>query len=415
VSRRPRALFVGYGGGHISMLLPVIRELELQYPQVECLLMALTTGHLKARAVRPTFGYRDFLHLVDADAACAWGKRLSQENTSPDVPMDETIAYLGINYLDLIAEHRDEGAATLYRKEGRYGFRPRQFMRRVLEELQPDVVVTTNSPRSEQAALEAAKALGIYCVGMVDLFGLDSDTYVMREVKPDWTCVLAEPVRTRLIARGFEPTSLIVTGNPAFDGLSTSENEAKARDFIAAHQWQGLSPILWSGHIEPADYAASSVYAGHGLALEVEAQLRELVRVRQDLALIVRYHPSEWHTFPRQADQERVHFSQPSLEPIHPLIVAARAVVVQNSTVGLESVVAGRPVVSLEYSPSVQKSFSLAAMGVSTACQSPEELVDVLDRVMRGPSTIPDVYTSDGQAAGRVAEVIRLALTTRIG
>jgi hypothetical protein len=413
VSRRPRALFVTYGGGHVSMVLPVIRALERLHPEIDCALLALTTGHLKARSARPTLGYRDFLHLVDAPAAKAWGERLCQGNTSPDVPLDETIAYLGINYLDMIAQHGEAGAAEVYRKQGRHGFRPLHFMQRVLEELQPDVVGATNSPRSEQAALEASKTLGIASVGMVDLFGLDKDTYVLRDVKPDWTCVISQVVRQRLITRGFPSTGVVVTGNPAFDGLCAAENVAKAQQFVVAHGWQGLSPILWSGHIEPAGFSASDAQVGHGLALDVETRLRMWIRTRRDLALIIRYHPSEWHTFPRQPDQARIHFSQPSLEHIHPLILAARVVVVQNSTVGLESAVAGRPVVSLEYSPSVQGSFSLAAMGVSTSCDSPQELVDVLDRVLRAPGIVPREYVSDGHAAERVAAVISLALGTR--
>lgn len=415
MSRRPRALFVTYGGGHVAMVLPVIHALERLHPEVDSVLMALTTGHLRARAVRPTLGYRDFLHLVDAQAARTWGERLSEGNTSPDVPPDETVAYLGINYLDLIAQHGEAGAAEVYRAQGRYGFRPLHFMRRVLEELQPDVVIATNSPRSEQAALEAAKSLEIPSVGMVDLFGLDSDTYVQRETRPDWTCVISDVVRQRLVARGFPEAGVVVTGNPAFDGLCAAENQAKAQEFIAARGWQGLSPILWSGQIEPAGVpAASGNHTGHGLALEVETLMREWTGSRRDLALIVRYHPSEWHTFPRQPDQERIHFSQPSLESIHPLILAARVVVVQNSTVGLESAVAGRPVVSLEYSPSVQRSFSLAAMGVSTACDSPQELVEVLERVLRAPGTVPKEYASDGHAAVRVAGVVSLALGMRI-
>ena len=204
MSRPPQALFVTYGGGHVGMVLPVIHELERLLPGVNCPLMALTTGHLKARAVRPTLGYKDFLHLVDANAARAWGERLSEGNTSPDVPTDETIAYLGINYLELIAQHGEAGAAEIYREQGRYGFRPLRFMQRVIETLQPDAVVATNSPRSEQAALESARALGIPTVGMVDLFGLDSDTFVMRETKPDWTCVISDLVRDRLLARGCE-------------------------------------------------------------------------------------------------------------------------------------------------------------------------------------------------------------------
>ena len=53
MSRAPRVLFVSYGGGHIGMVLPVIRELEALLPVVQCTLLALTTGHLKAQTVHP--------------------------------------------------------------------------------------------------------------------------------------------------------------------------------------------------------------------------------------------------------------------------------------------------------------------------------------------------------------------------
>ncbi len=53
MSSAPRVLFVTYGGGHAGMVLPVMHELEALLPGVDCRLMALTTGHLKAKAARP--------------------------------------------------------------------------------------------------------------------------------------------------------------------------------------------------------------------------------------------------------------------------------------------------------------------------------------------------------------------------
>lgn len=410
MSRPPRVLFVSYGGGHIGMVLPVIRELEASIPGVQCTLLALTTGHLKAKAIRPdALGYKDFLHLVDGREARIWGNRLSEGNTSPDVPMDETIAYLGINYLDLIAQFGEAGAAERYRKQGRYGFQPLNFMRKVFETEEPDVVVATNSPRSERAALDIARERGIPSVGMVDLFGLDSDTYVMRESKPDWTCVISEVVRQRLIARGFPAAGVVVTGNPAFDGLFSVENIAKAQQFLKDRQWENLSPILWSGHLELPAQTPGDPLAGPGLGLAVEQTLRDFIRSRTDLALIVRYHPNEWHHFPRLPEQDRVHFSEPTHESIHPLVLASRAIVVQNSTVGLESAIAGRPVVSLEFATSVKNSFSLAKMGVSVPCHQLIDLTGTLERVL-SQSAAAQEYPDDGKAAWRVTQVLLNAL-----
>ena len=312
--KRRKAFFVAYGGGHISMVLPVILALERSHPEIECVLLALTTGHLKAKAIRSTLGYRDFLHLVDAGAAKSWGEELASDNISPDVPPDETVAYLGINYLDLIATHGEAGAAEIYRDKGRYGFRPLNFMRRVLEDLAPDVVIATNSPRSEQAALEVARAMAIPCVGMIDLFGLDGDSYVTRATRPDWTCVISSVVKRRLVARGFEADRVVASGNPAFDGLFSPESRRLAGEFVERQGWQELSPILWAGHKESAD-GLTSMHTGHEFALDAEAVLRAFVRDRKNSALVVRYHPSEWHTFPRLEPQARVHFSVPSCSP----------------------------------------------------------------------------------------------------
>jgi UDP-N-acetylglucosamine 2-epimerase len=409
-------MFVAYGGGHIAMVLPVIQELRLLAVEVDCVLLALTTGYARAQKAgeRQTsmqvLGYKDFLHLVDEQEALQWGEKLLGRNNSPDVSREESLAYLGINYLDLIAQHGLDGAAQVYAEKGRYGFMPLHFMRQVMDTIQPDVVVATNSPRSEEAALAVAVERRIPSVGMVDLFGLDSDPYVARDIKPDWTCVIAESVRQRLVKCGFAPGGVVVTGNPAFDGLLTPSNLSAVKVFIAQRGWQGLKVLLWTGNIEPYTHPATDVAAGHALSLEVEAVLRELVHKNSDWALVVRYHPSEWHTYPPHQRQERVHFSIPSHEPIQPLILAASAVVVQNSTVGLESAVAGKPVVSIENSPSVHATFSLAAMQVSVPSATPSDLREVLPRVLAAKPVSTHPYRSDGLAALRAVRVIQQAV-----
>lgn len=412
MTRSPRVLFVTYGGGHVGMVLPVIRALEAQLPGVDCQLMALTTGHRKASAVRPTLGYRNFLHLVDADAARAWGLRLSQGNTSPDVPTDETIAYLGINYLDLIAQHGEDGASAIYRQHGRRGFFPLCFMRRVIDELKPDAVVATNSPRSEQAALEVAKSMNITTLGMVDLYGLDSDLYAQRRIQPDVTCVIAEVVRQRLLGRGMEAERVVVTGNPAFDGLFSEHNKVAAQRFLDSKCWSKLSCILWAGHAEPYNHPQTSVPAGMSLPLEIERVLREHVIANDELCLVVRYHPSDWYRYPRHSPHPRIHFSETPHELLHPLLQASAIVVVQTSTVGLEAAIVGIPVLAIENSPSAQDEFNLVRLGVASPCLTPAELPQRLTEILQKNYSIPTDYATDGGSAARVADVLISMLKT---
>lgn len=401
-----KALFVCYGGGHISMVLPVIRELRALVPDVQCRLLALTTGHARAlKAGEPALGYQDFLCLADAEAAHHWGRRLHGANSSPDVSEEESIAYLGINYLDLIAQFGPEEAARLYAQQGRYSFKPVHFMRRLIDQVAPDVVIATNSPRTEQAALEVAVERGLPSVGMVDLFGMDSDAYVLRAVKPDITCVIADSVRARLLARGFAPEAVRVTGNPAFDGLLDAGSRRRAQAFLERKGWLGKKVILNAGAWEPVSHPDTDVPAGRSFPLEIEAILRRYVHNRPDTALVLRYHPSDWFEYPRLPDEPRIHFSVPPEEPIHPLILAASVITNTNSTVGLEAAVAGKPVISIENSPAVHHWFSLARLGVSHPSPTHHDLPATLDTVLANPRPMR-AFRSDGHAAHRVAEVV---------
>ena len=401
-----KALFVAYGGGHISMVLPVMKQLRMLDPHVECVVLALTTGYRLAQtAGEQPLGYKDFLHLVDAPAALQWGEILLGNNSSPDVTREESVAYLGINYLDLIAQHGEPGAAQLYAEKGRYGFAPLNFMNRLFDALNPDVVIATNSPRSEEAALTVAVARGIPSVGMVDLFGLDSDTFVLRDIKPAVTCVLAESVRVRLMQRGFAASAVKVTGNPGFDGLFNPKNRELANAFIEGKGWQGKDIIFNAGSWEPLAHPDTPIPAGRSFPMEIEGILRRYVSSRPNTALIQRYHPGDWFEYPRLPLDANVHFSEPPNEPIHPLLIASSVVVNTNSTLGLEAAVIGKPVISIENSPSVHVWFSLAKLGVSHPSATHLDLPATLDAVLahrRGSSA----FSSDGQAARRVACVI---------
>ncbi len=405
-----KALFIAYGGGHVAMVLPVVQQLRLLAPEIECVLLALTTGYACAqKAGEQPLGYKDWLHLVDKQEALRWGEKLLGSNNSPDVSREESLAYLGINYLDLIAQHGLDGAATLYAAKGRYGFLPLHFMRQLMDAIQPDVVVATNSPRSEEAALAVAVERGIPSVGMVDLFGLDSDTYVMRDIKPAWTCVIAESVRERLVKRGFAPDGVVVTGNPGFDGMFAPHNQELAQTFLARKGWLGKDVIFNAGAWESVAHPGTDIPAGRSFPIEIEGILRRYVAQRPNTTLVQRYHPGDWFQYPRLPDEPNVHFSEPPHEPIHPLLLASSVVVNTNSTVGLEAAVAGKPVVSIENSPSVHHWFSLAQLGVSHPSRTHHDLPATLDAVLAHRRGSP-AFSSDGQAARRVAQVVRAAL-----
>src|SRR4051812_19011878 len=151
-----KVLFVAYGGGHVEMCLPVMRALRALVSGCEVKILALTTAAgVARRAGEEPLGFRGFCR---SDDAMRYGEQLLGDQLHPDVAREESLAYLGLNFLEWEEALGEEGAWARWRSVGRQGFRPARLMQRILSELRPDIVVATNSPRSEQAAIEAAHA-----------------------------------------------------------------------------------------------------------------------------------------------------------------------------------------------------------------------------------------------------------------
>lgn len=379
-----KVLFVSYGGGHVEMCLPVMRALREQLPGCDARIMALTTAFgVARRAGELPLGYRDFcegpLALPDACQALGYGEEMLSGNAHPAVAREESVAYLGFNFLEWVRADGEAAAWSRWRDQGRFGFLPVHFFHRVLESVRPDVVVSTNSPRSEQAVVEAAAAIGIPSLSMVDLFALPGDPYLVRRVHADRITVLADATKANLVAAGVPPARIAVTGNPAFDALVTPAARAEGQAFREARGWKDRHVILWAGHKEAAD--APALWAGTHLGQVVQQWLQEWTLSRDDLCLAVRHHPNEWHEFTPLPVHPRLHWSVPDREGLLPVLLAADQVVVQATTVGAQAEAAGKRVVSLGFSPLVQRSgMDYARLELAQGVASLDELIPVLEQ-----------------------------------
>lgn len=291
------------------------------------------------------------------------------------------MAYLGFNFLEWVDAGGEDRAWERWTATGRQGFLPVQFFVRVLQQLSPDVVVTTNSPRSEQAAIEAASQLGIPSLSMVDLFALPGDLYSQRRVHASRITVLAEATRSNLLAAGIEAQRVVVTGNPAMDAIALPAAAEAGKCWRAARGWTpDARVVLWAGHKEPDD-ASHASWAGCALGDTVQQRL--LLWVAEDALahLAIRYHPNEWHEFSQPPLHPRIHWSQPDAEPLLPVLMGSDAVVVQASTVGVQAFVAGKRLICLGFSPLVQRTgMDYGKLGFGESVGSLEALVQALQR-----------------------------------
>lgn len=393
------------------MILPVMRSLQKRQPQWQLTLMALTTGEQVARKEGfECLTYRDFSHWYDKDELSRLSDDLLESTNHPTVSQDESRAYLGINFIELERLVGEVEAKRRYAEHGRWAFQPVAFMRRVLAELQPDMVVTTNSPRSEAAVIDAAAALKIPSLCMVDLFSPPGDPFFGRPRYADMLTTIDELGRRNLIAGGIPAEQIHITGNPAFDALASPRINDQAMLERERLGWQGLKVILWAGNLDgyipahgsfPQDGSESDL--SH-LGNTVERLLRNFVAQKNGVALLIRYHPNQAHYFPIGATQERFYRSDALTRAAHVDIKMADIVVVNGSTIGLEAAIAGKSVLSMDNSP-WRHIFPLSDYGISRGVSSFNHLLPMIESAIDSPH--PNYFANQkGESASKITELI---------
>lgn len=419
-----RAFFVTYGASHVAKTAPVVKALQRE--GVECIVMALTTGYGRAAALGLNpLGYKDFLHLMpDTNAVFETGQMLAEGNTHPDVGSHETLCYLGVNFMELKNTLGHDAANSEYRKKGRQVFMPVAFMQKVIASLHPGVVVTTSTPRTEEAAIRAASLLGVHTLTMVDLFAPPSDPFLARPIHATRITVVSEQVRQRFIEFGLEPAQVVTTGSPDFDALYDPAAKTSGVEFRQELGWESLHIVMWAGILEPSPQATGAPNPANeredGLAegrinnlaelcISVENRLRNWVRQRSDVALIVRYHPSQYHHLPIQEPQNRVYVSNSGAEPINRLVQACNTVIHQISTVGFEAALLHKRVIHLAFSKWMSRlDFDLSSLGPSEPAHNLDELIQLLNHPTELARSAK-MIVPDGPAGPRVAtEILKL-------
>lgn len=341
MSAPPVWLFVSYGGGHVKALLPVarrVRELGIAEP----VYLALTTAAPIVReADIRTIGFADLLTPADV-AARRKGEELAAALAVPAADHAESVAYLGLSYVDLEQRVGAEQAAALYAQYGRQAFLPVGVLERAIRRYQPTLVVATNSPRAEQAAIQGARALGVPSVCLVDLLGIWERDRLAAPDYADVVCVLNDSVRDALIAAGRSASDVQVTGNPAFDTVLDPTVIAAGAALRHEAGWDGLHVCLYASSPEPVSYPGFSQQGDPAFPRRIERSLIQAVIADPSLALWVRRHPSEPPASEVAAlGHPRIRVSSTEM-PLHACIHASDEVLITVSTVGVEASLAGK-------------------------------------------------------------------------
>lgn len=397
----PKILFVTYGGGHVRMMLPVIRSL-LDQGGLSIEVLALTTARdYLARHGIKSKGFRDLVTEADGQAL-AWGRALMDGQTHPSVEAAESEAYLGLSYAELVEDRGLEGARQAFGHRGRAAFNPVRVLGRALRQLAPDLVVATSSPRAEAAALRAARTHGIPAICLVDLFALEELKYISQPGYADRICVLDEHVLARFLAAGRAGHEVVATGNPAFDSLADPALARQAAQWLASQPWRARKKILWVSQPEPARHRITGEPGDEGLPRRVFEAMSQLAARRPDWHLIVRPHPSEDAAGFRPGPNVSISTQQ---EPLHMLLHAVNAVVCMTSTVGYEAALLGKPLIHLPLSV-YRDEADYTQMGLALRCDTLEGLERALNSILLGEWTPSLRLAPAGDATRAVCRVI---------
>lgn len=368
-----RVLFVCYGSGHVRMVVPVARALQ-HSGRAQVQVLGLTTAAAEVRAAGlPLLQVKDFVEPGDA-AALARGEALAR-GLGAVVDPAETQAYLGLSWGDLEAQHGPDEAARRYALDGRQAFLPQRLLERVLRRVQPDLLVATNSPRAERAAVLAARRLGVPALCMVDLFAIHEIRWLGEAGYADRLCVLNAQVRQTLLDAGRSPSEVVATGNPAFDTLLDPAVVQTGRALRRDQGWEGSTVLLWPVQDEPARHPFDGSAGDPALPDRVLRALADWTLRAPGRVLCVR--PRVGQSAPALPASLQLRLTGQDW-PLHPLLHAVDAVVTLTSTVGLEGRLAGARLVQVTGSV-FDQAMPLARFGLADAAVPLARLSQVLD------------------------------------
>lgn len=346
-----KVFIVFYGGGHVTMALPVINEFRNRGIDVVPLALTTASGVLKRKGIQ----HKSILDYVDAknsDVRKYGYEILDRHHTDgKGISKEASLAYLGSSLLDAVNLKGYDMAIEDYRQNGLNSFCAVELMKSILKKEKPDFVIATPSPRMEKAALKASYELDIPSLCMVDLFAILEMPWLKNQDNGRYLTVFSEQVKKKLIDHGREPDRIFVTGNPAFDNLASAPEKYSASHYKSQKGIAGDKKIIfWADQPEPGREQIPKMYRERiaEICLGIDAQF------------VIRFHPSSTdetkETIPAGAI---VSFPD---EDLHEALWACDVVMTFTSTVAMEALLLGKKVIIckgsqydslVEYSPEI--------------------------------------------------------------
>lgn len=351
----------------MNIVIPIIKKL-LQEEKFEPIVIGLTTAVINLKKNDIKF-YRliDLLDWKDKKEAFIIGNKLAKRyhNFNSGLNKIDSVSYLGPSMYDLILRHGKQEAHSMFKENGRKSFMPIYIMKQILNKLQPDVIITTCGKRAEKAAVLASQRLDIKTIRIIDGFGNDFE-----DNGENYIAVLNDLVKDNLIDKGINQSKIHVTGQPAFESLFQVKNS----------QIKKLKNKLNLNDEKPVITWASQKIDGIS---EVLIELLEIFKEFPEKYLIVKLHPNEngviHQKIIKNYNLKNVYLIKK--ENIHSLIQMSNVIITQYSTVGIEAILADKPLIVIDF---LNESYDLPYLNIGAAkrANTKSELRYLLDSLL---------------------------------
>lgn len=399
-------LFVAYGGGHVTQIIPIVNELK-KNPNFNIKIIALTTAGKKLQQRNiPYQSFKDFIAKDDHEIlknGTELAKNIHRDNS--DIPYEETIAYLGASFFDLVTEHGEEKAYKIYENIGRRAFLPITMMKRIFKEIKPNFVVTTSVARAEKAARIVALENDIPVLAMQDLpinitSSNNNENSLIEPIHANYINVISHNTKLALKEIGYlAKDKFVICGNPAFDRIF---NERKKFNDDRHKQ-----KILFAGCVFKDNKVLKGNDAYQHLELVVNA-------IGKGKTIYLRPHPSEdislYQKFIKDMSNPDIILAQDY--NLYDLIYNVDLVISYISTILLESLYMQKKVLQIKLYDIKYDAMPVGDLGYAWQVKDIKELDKIIPKILIDKTEIKEKlkkFNADfpkSKAAPKIAKVI---------
>jgi len=290
----------------------------------------------------------------------------------------------------------------------------------------------------EKKFIQVAKEMVVPSIAILDFWSNYSARFsdaegVIRYI-PDKIAIMDETVRSDMIQEGFNPESLVVTGQPAFDGLEAviSQFNCHKKTEILAHLGihpgelvvsffsQPLSKIYGSDKSNPRflGFSESTV-----LQLLITSLKKISAEGKQEIYLIVRPHPREDSSNYKQFEYPGSKVLVPRMYDSREIALASDLVTGMNTELLVEACYMGCLVASLQPGLRFKDCLPTNKMGYSIPVYSEAQMDGTIRTALMDPDFRSDMtnkldhFRPDGHATDKIVRLVyqMIGITTDIG